>query len=355
MLQSLERQVESPAFGFEEELKEAVKVFDVARYKDTPAKRRIRTIAADLSGFCVEAGDKSLEERINPFYVAVLPDGRVINLVSREEVTKNFSTASEFAQKETQGARDFYYHQAQKAEEGDLLFWFSPSHGKSNYKEARITVAKVRTLFGMKVLECYGIPTKLAPHELLGVANYFRAMAEESPILDPENLREICLLYPALKDQAVWQELAANIPLDSPAWREIAAGSPRQIKRQAYKEALPIAKKMDARLKSARTVRDFVVIGAMAEMMMAQKGWKINSYQCEGSLNSSLLNTTPNTSYVIDAMGNMRQVTSGEKQILKCVECPFCHKTVDAEIYGGEIHCPDKPKGCGKSVPLKNP
>lgn len=29
------------------------------------------------------------------------------------------------------------------------------------------------------------------------------------------------------------------------------------------------------------------------------------------------------------------------KDILKCVQCPFCKTTVDAEIFDGEIHCPN--------------
>ncbi|OGM05386.1 hypothetical protein A2125_02090 [Candidatus Woesebacteria bacterium GWB1_43_5] len=47
---------------------------------------------------------------------------------------------------------------------------------------------------------------------------------------------------------------------------------------------------------------------------------------------------------------NSQQI--GGKEILKCVECPFCHKIVDAEIYDGEIHCPAD-KGCGKSAPYQ--
>lgn len=30
----------------------------------------------------------------------------------------------------------------------------------------------------------------------------------------------------------------------------------------------------------------------------------------------------------------------GNKEIIKCVECPFCKEIVDAEIYDGKIHCP---------------
>jgi ssDNA-binding Zn-finger/Zn-ribbon topoisomerase 1 len=37
---------------------------------------------------------------------------------------------------------------------------------------------------------------------------------------------------------------------------------------------------------------------------------------------------------------------AGTKEILKCVQCPYCKKTVDAEIYHGKIHCPD----CHKSA-----
>lgn len=50
---------------------------------------------------------------------------------------------------------------------------------------------------------------------------------------------------------------------------------------------------------------------------------------------------------VTQSVGTPRLIT-GRKEILKCVRCPQCGKTVDAEIYDGKIHCPS----CGASKTL---
>lgn len=52
---------------------------------------------------------------------------------------------------------------------------------------------------------------------------------------------------------------------------------------------------------------------------------------------------------VIFGVGGARMVIGG-KEILKCVTCPSCKSTVDAEIYEGKIHCPK----CGASKILKS-
>src|SRR5258706_1317659 len=148
---------------------ETKKVFDTSLYKNIPLKRRKRVIANDLAGIVLEAGERNLEERINPYYIALTEDGHAINLVSRQEVSKNCGNKNQLAKDEREGAMDFYYNKALNAKENDLIFWLSPSDGNSPYTEARINVARVRNLYGLKVLECYGIPSKLSPEEVLKI------------------------------------------------------------------------------------------------------------------------------------------------------------------------------------------
>lgn len=318
---------------------ETKKVFDTSLYKNIPLKRRARVIANDLAGLVLEAGERSLEERINPWYVAIAPDGKIVNLVSREEVGKNFGDKNELARSEREGAIDFYYNKALNAKEGDLIFWFSPSKGNSPYTEARINVAKVRSLCGLKVLECYGIPSELPPDEILSLANYFRAMSEEPSICGADDLRKISILWPSIKNEDIWKIFQNTVQLDSNAWEAIAYGSPRKIKREAYKVALPIAAQMSKSLEKARIERDFVVIGAAAEIQMQRKGWKINKRQCEGFLNTDLLTNN----ITIDALGNFRRTSSKEHSwewtdgdCVRCGEtntkvgpCKICRKCND--------------------------
>ncbi len=242
---------------------------------------------------------------------------------------------------------DFYYNKALNAKENDLIFWLSPSDGNSPYTEARINVARVRNLYGLKVLECYGIPSKLSPEEVLKIANYFLQMSEEKTVLKPDDLRKISILWPGLKDEDVWKMFQNTAPLDSNAWELIAKGIPRKIKREVYKIALPVAEEMSNALENAKKERDFVVIGAKGEKYMAKRGWKIDKYQCEGLLNSDLLNNT----IKIDAFGNFRKVNSlGEKKAQYVKKCPFCDKKYEKVLEPGHV-CDGKNEDgstCGK-------
>ncbi len=40
-----------------------------------------------------------------------------------------------------------------------------------------------------------------------------------------------------------------------------------------------------------------------------------------------------------------------DRKIIKCVNCPFCKKLVDAEVYDNKIHCPVDKGGCGAELP----
>lgn len=58
-----------------------------------------------------------------------------------------------------------------------------------------------------------------------------------------------------------------------------------------------------------------------------------------------------NNQQVILGVGGPRVVgESGE--VIRCVTCPFCGKTVDARVVNGRIYCEEPPKGCGKSAPV---
>ncbi len=50
----------------------------------------------------------------------------------------------------------------------------------------------------------------------------------------------------------------------------------------------------------------------------------------------------PFSSFVLTPFGSIEvsSETTKNKEKLLCVNCPFCHQTVDAEIYDGKIHCP---------------
>ncbi|HWA52301.1 MAG TPA: hypothetical protein VG895_04560 [Patescibacteria group bacterium] len=302
---------------------ETKKVFDTAIYKKYSLKKRSWVIAHDLAGLVIEAGDRNLEERINPWYIAITQEGKIINLTSREEVAVNFGNNNELSSAETAGAIDFYYQKAKQAKENEFIISFSPSGGNSPYKESRINIAKVRHLLGMKVLECYGIPSKLSPQDLLLLADKLLIKEGKDLIFNPDDLRQAAFLTSNLD----------FLDLDSKALEEIKKGAPRKIKSRAVWDALPIAKQMSIELEFAVHERDYIRSGAAAERLMQEKGWKINTYACPGSLNQELEFRFGN--YVMDGMGNFRQANLGEKKAKYVKECPYCHKVIEKKIEPG--------------------
>ncbi len=70
-----------------------------------------------------------------------------------------------------------------------------------------------------------------------------------------------------------------------------------------------------------------------------------------GSLGNNLYQG-PFSSFVLTSFGSI-EISSinsqNDKNKLLCVDCPFCHQTVDAEVYDGKIHCPN----CGAEAEIE--
>jgi hypothetical protein len=50
--------------------------------------------------------------------------------------------------------------------------------------------------------------------------------------------------------------------------------------------------------------------------------------------------TGTETSNIFNNLGGIRASLNGENNLMKCVTCPFCHETVDAELTEDKITCP---------------
>ena len=103
--------------------KETALVFDTALYKDLPQESRPDTILEDAAGLVLEAGNRPLEERINPRRFKII-DGEVVN-EKGNPVFSNFSYDTEFDAIESNQAKEFYTYLI-KNHQGSLFFSIIP-------------------------------------------------------------------------------------------------------------------------------------------------------------------------------------------------------------------------------------
>ncbi|MEK7525938.1 MAG: hypothetical protein AAB546_00465 [Patescibacteria group bacterium] len=273
------------------------KVFDTSLYKDVPLERRKRVIANHLAGLVLEAGDRDFLERINPWWVVITPDGQAIDIISRQDVSGNFGDKTPLLKKEKIGAIDFYYNKGQLAKPGDVIYWFSPEKGDSLYKEARINVAEVVELYGLKILKCYGIPLQTLPKDVLKLVEHTEELREKAFIFEPQN--------PFLKN--------------SDWWLVIKNGVPKKMKSEAIKAALVVAKEMAEMVEEASGDSDFVSIGAYGEKYMLSQGWFVNKIACPGVFNLDILARRGLLSVAVDGFGNYRKT-----DVEVYFDCPNC-------------------------------
>lgn len=273
------------------------------------------SVAEDLGGMAIENGNLPTEKRVNQRRFLILGND-VIDPLTGKSVFENISYETDLDCSESTGTRDFY----QKLIDGPvgiLIISASPPGGDSPYKDGRINV-------GFKVskeaIHFYGIVTKFTRENCLFWAIKATEFSDTAiPTNEPDDLRKIAFNINVPKDQNPWVFMEKFAPLDSPAWKEISEGKPWLLKREVKQNSRIIAQKIAPLLKIARTRKDFVLIGALAEREMASLGWKLNaSGGCPGILNSDLLGEN----YKTDSFGNNREIMKNS------FSCPKCGKPI---------------------------
>ncbi len=304
-----------------------IKVFDTSLYSVVPETQRPHVLTEDLAGLVIEAGDRPLEERINPRIFKVEGD-LIIDLKTGESIRQEWRHETELQRRESEAANSFYDYLLKSP--GNLIFSLSPTGGPGKYLEARVNVGYRKN---EEEIEFYGIPSHMHSDALV---NYAARLSEWNiqPFLinSPEDLRQISIPIQVPIGINPWEFLDEVAPLDSDAWRAIAKGLPWKIKEKAEIDALPIAREMSFRLISARSEIDHVQIGAWGERSMENLGWKLKASACPGLFNQQIMsmNELAISSFTKDSFGNFR-LTKWEYHKGKCVN-PNCNQkgeTVD--------------------------
>ncbi len=292
---------------------EILKLFDTSLYPDSTAE----AVAQDLAGLYIEAGDYPLDQRINPRKLEIR-DCKVFDAETEKEVPGNLKRGTPLNNFEADSAEAFYSHLINGY---PLVVSVSAPGGISPYKEGRVNVGYRKS---HDEIEFYGIPTQLSPETLLAKSILLSEFSDISllGIDSPDTLRGIAIPILIPPDEiSPWDFLEEMFPLDSEAWKRIKEGKPWPIKEKARKDALSITPNMVDLIRTARTQRDFLIIGAIGERGMERQGWKLNYSSCPGKSNSELLNTTVDgRAFTIDVFGNIREIT-WEYHMGKCVNC----------------------------------
>ena len=319
-----------------------VKVFDTSLYSAIPETNRPPVLTEDLAGLVIEAGDRPLEERINPRSFTII-NGEVIDPKTGKNVREEWGFKTFLQERESNAANSFYDHLLRNT--GNFAISLSPAGGPARYLEARVNVGYRKN---EEEIEFYGIPSHMHPDALV---NYATRLSEWNTlplsITDPENLRELAIPIHLPEGRNPWGFLAEVAPLDSDAWTAIAKGLPWQIKQRAEIDAQPIAPEMSQRLIYPRVESEFVNIGAWGENSMENLGWQLKASACPGLFNSQInRSSNSNFGFITDSFGNLREVPTDQADqdgslTFNCDTCGAANK----RSYGGRKPFCD---GCGK-------
>lgn len=318
------------------EILESRKAFALHRYKEVDGFNK-KGLERDTQALVVESSGE-----IHSFFLAVLPDGSVINpSISKTKDVANFYAADSPQTRKEKDAGLKIRQSLLDEPENTVVAWISPPEGEFDYKEGRFEIGRVRTLLGIKVLQSYGIPLKNIKPEycerLFLMLEEFSAKPPHN-INSPEDLRDKIISFIPPNNSNWLNFLKGVFPELSEIFTKIQTGEVLHIHLKALKDAKAEVSKAFKGEKIPKG--NLIYIGAQIERGMERRGWNLSGGTC-GYLNSDMLNLQNR------GMFGMIKVVSSEKEIKKCVECPFCHNTVDAEIYDGKIHCPK----CKKSLP----
>lgn len=321
-------------------MSERKNVFDTSLYKDLPPGIIQYSIAEDLAGLVLEAGDKPLTERVNPRRFKII-EGKILDSKTGENIFENWQPGGELGEKEYNSATSFYRYLLENPP-GSLVLNISPSEGISPYKEARINIGFKET---DEDIVFYGIPSRLTPEDCKQLAlKAIKLSFVSFQINTPDDLRDKAVPITAHGGNNPWLFLKYNLPLDSKAWDIIISGLPWKLKSDAVVLAQKAAFHMSHMILKASSNRDFVLAGAYGERYMEERGWKINHAGCPGSTNTQLLS---DGTYTKDVYGSVRTVgNSGEGKFVH--NCGNCGAPIYANISAGYIcpRCKGIYKGC---------
>ena len=299
--------------------------FDASKYQDNPSSQ-----TEDTSGFFLEAGNRPLNERINPRIFVIRYFGIYeVNdegEVAEREISEGFSQKEDVLSKaETVGAKAFY-NDLLRSPDDTIVVNISPPGGISEYKEGRINVA----IKNEDTIEFYGIPTHFTARELLGRTRYLMSEWTSSNTLpiNPDELRSMAVSVKAPNGKNVWEFMSEVFPIDSNSWDQIINRRPWLFKEVTQAAAKIVTSETRLMFAQANSRNQFIEIGTYIEKRMTEiTGIMLNSSSCPGIFNQDVLFNNQLSTISTDIFGNTRLIRGEDQYGPLEFECPKCQQT----------------------------
>lgn len=307
-----------------ERILESRKAFALNRYK-TEKGFNTRGLERDTAALVIETGGF-----IHSFFLAVLPDGSVINpgINKTKDVESYYS--DETLQTRDEKVAGLKIRQAVKDEPADtLVAWISPPGGEFDYKEGRFEIGRVRELLGIKILQCYGIPMKeVTPDYCESLFLMLEEFSDKSSqnINSPDDLRDKISIFNSA-DNSFWLDFLSHaLPEMSEIFAKIKDGEVHHLKMKAIKDAKEEIKKEFEDVEISK--KNLISTGARIEWGMQSRGWDLSGGGC-GYLNSDLIGMQ-NVGFFGTTL-----FFGSEARPMFVKKCPYCDKEYNKILLPG--------------------
>ena len=235
-------------------------------------------LAVNLADIALEAGNKPISERINPYILQVTQDGKVINPdLGIEDVSIFYTDENELRERESAAGlriRDCLLNKPV----GTVAVWLSPPNPQYKYEEGRITVGhNCNNINNVKIMDSYGIPTtEFTPEDYLHIGWKLSELTDDVLKLEsPEDLRGNPIIFYLQPDISPWTLLKSYIPLEE-VWETIESGEVHAKRVNALEAAYRVAPQVFEQIQSAQDSYDLINAIKFGEREMANNGFSID-------------------------------------------------------------------------------
>ncbi len=294
-----------------------------------------QTATHDFASYLLEHKTASLVERIN--YIELeIDDGGDLFHPAFGKMKAGMIVETENDQLEL-NAVDKITEWANKNTKG-VCVWISPPYLGQN--ESRLIVYELEQEDnGQKKVKMHAICTLQNLENCLYTARQLSAFCPENiGIIETEKqLRKTPIPLIIEPHYPHWTNLMEESVGLSEIWEAIKDGDHIKRKKDALQVSETVVAEYFNEIVTAVLPYEHMLVGAQMEAQAQQMGYKVQSVGSCGISNTQALSSHSKNSPFTYFHSTISQ---GEKKTLKCT-CPSCGRKVEAEIYGGKIHCPE--------------
>jgi hypothetical protein len=294
-----------------------------------------QTAAQDFASYLLEHDTASLAERINYVELEIDKDGDLFH-PAFGKMKAGMVVETENDQLEL-NAVDRIIEWASESTEG-VCVWISPPYQEQN--ESRLIIYELeQENGGQKKVKMHATCTLQDTQACLFMARQLSAFCPEDieVIENEEQLRETPIPFTVKPHYPHWTHLLEELVDPPEIWEAIRNGDHIKRKENALQVGETVVAEYFDQITTAVLPYEHVSVGAQMEARARELGYQVQSVGSCGISNTQALSSYSRNSPFTFLHSTISQ---GERKILKCT-CPSCGRKVDAEIYGGKIHCPE--------------